>query len=293
MNNNLSALFSKISLPVIITVLGLALLIVGKSTEQNNMFMIATGLLAIAGLIMLFFSIGSNIGKIAIVLGGILGIAGFYTFFYIGSDIISIDNARKYDERMDELVKQNLMDIKTSQIAFKEVNGSYAKDWASLREFIVNGKIKIAVKNGGVPNRRLTPEERAMIYGAGDKRALDYNMTEAEAIFLAKSSNPPADLVGFVRDTMLTSFYESAFASSGYLSRRTKMGFPEFNADSIFYVPNTGVQFKLVVTDSVEFQGTKVQALEVSGERMMKSTGKTVVYLFGSTSSPALSSNWD
>ncbi len=293
MNNNLSAIFSKISLPVIITALGLALIIIGQSAGQNDMFMISTGLLTLAGLVMLFFSVGSNIGKIAIVLGGILGIAGFFTFFYIGSDIVSIDNARKYDERMDELVKQNLTDIKSSQIAFKEVNGSYAKDWTSLKDFIVNGKIKIAVKNGGVPNRRLTPEERAIIYGAGDKRALDYNMTEAEAMVLAKSSNPPADLAGFVRDTILTSYYETTFGAASYISRRTKMGFPEFNVDSIFYVPNSGTQFTLTVTDSVEFQGVKVQALYVWGERIMKSTGKSVLYSIGSTSSPALSSNWD
>jgi hypothetical protein len=293
MNNNFSALTSKVSLPAIITVLGLALVIIGKSSGQNNMFMISTGFLTLAGLVMLFFSIGSNIGKAAIIIGGALGIAGFYTFFYIGNDIISIDNARKFDERMDELVKQNLTDIKTSQIAFREVNGSYARDWASLKDFIVNGKIKIAVKNGGVPNRRLTPEERAIIYGAADKRALDYNMTEAEAIILAKLPTPPADLVGFVRDTMLTSFFDSSFGASAYLSRRNKMGFPEFNVDSIFYVPNTGIQFMITVTDSVEFQGTKVQALLVSGERKLKSTGKTRVYSFGSTSSPALSSNWD
>jgi hypothetical protein len=293
MNNNITALTSKISLPVIITVLGLALVIIGKASDQNNMFLISTGLLTIAGLVMLFFSVGSNIGKIAVLLGGVLGIAGFVTFFYIGNDIISIDNARKYDERMDELVKQNLNDIKTSQIAYKELNGTYAKDWSTLREFIVNGKIKIAVKNGGVPNRRLTAEERAIIYGAADKRALDYNMTEAEAIILAKSANPPADLKGFVRDTMLTSFYETSFGASSYVSRRTKMGFPEFNVDSIFYIPNTGKQFFLTVTDSVEFQGTKVQALLVSGERVLKSTGKTMFYSFGSTSSPALSTNWD
>jgi hypothetical protein len=293
MNNSFSASSKKTSLPIIITLLGIALVIVGLTSKQNNMYLIATGLLALSGLVMLYYSIGSNIGKISVVLGGVLGVVGLATFIFIGNDIISIDNARKYDERMDVLVKQNLADIKTSQIAFKELNGTYAKDWDSLKDFIVNGKIKLAVKNGGVPNRRLTPEERAIVYGAGDKRALDYNMTEAEAIRLAKSSNPPADLAGFVRDTMLTSFYESSFGAESYVSRRLKMGFPEFNVDSIFYVPNTGKQFTLVVTDSVEYQGVKIQTLQVSGERTMRSTKKTVVYTIGSTSSPALSSSWD
>lgn len=293
MNNSFSAFSSKISLPLIMSLLGLALVIFGMLNGQNNMYLTATTLFTVAGLIMLFFSIGSNIGKLSILIGGVLGILGLVTFMYIGNDIWSIDSARKYDERMDELVKQNLTDIKTSQIAFKEANGTYAKDWDKLKDFIQNGQIKIAVKNGGVPNRRLTPEERAIIYGAADKRALDYNITEEEAIILAKSANPPADLKEFVRDTILSSFYESSFGSESYLKRRTKMGFPDFNVDSIFYIPNTGVQFSLTVTDSIDYQGIKVQGLYVQGERELKATKKLMLYSFGSTSSPALSSNWD
>jgi hypothetical protein len=293
MNNSFSSISRKTSLPVIITLIGLALVIVGVKFGQNNMYLISTGLLSLAGMVMLFFSIGSNIGKISVVIGIILGIVGLGTLFYVGNDIVSIDNARKYDESMDELTKQNLADIKTSQIAYKDVNGSYAKDWNTLKEFVLNGQIKLAIKNGGVPNRRLTPEERTIVYGAGDKRALDYNMTEAEAVRLAKSANPPADLAGFVRDTMLTSFYESAFGAKTYIDRRTKMGFPAFNVDSMLVVPNSGKQFVLTVTDSVEYQGVKIQALMISGERVLKSTKKTVVYSIGSTSSPALSSSWD
>jgi hypothetical protein len=139
----------------------------------------------------------------------------------------------------------------------------------------------------------LTPEERAIIYGANDQRALDYNMTEQEALYLAKSANPPADLKGFVRDTILSSFYESAFGADSYQQRRLKMGFPDFNVDSIFYIPTTGSKFSMVITDSIEFQGIKVQGLMVEGKRKMKSKNEEVSYSFGSTSSPALSSNWD
>jgi hypothetical protein len=293
MNNSFSTFTSKISLPLIITVLGLALVIIGTSTNQNNMYLIATGLLTVAGLVMLFFSIGSNVGRFSVIIGGLLGIAGLVTFIYVGNDIVSIDNARKFDESMDELTKQNLTDIKTCQLAYKEVNGSYAKDWDTLKDFILNGNVKIPVKNGGVPNRRLTPEERAIIYGAGDKRPLDYNMTEEEAIVLSRSSRKPADLKKFVRDTILTPFFETSFGKPEYISRRSKMGFPEFNVDSLFYIPRTGVKFNLVVTDSVEYQGVKIQALMVEGERTKKSDKTVVVYSFGSTSSPALSFSWD
>jgi len=293
MNNSFSTSLKKISLPLIIALTGIGLLIAGFQSGQSNMYLIATLLFTVAGLVAMFFSVSNNIGKLSIVIGSVLGTVGVVIYYQITNDIITIEQSRTYDIKMDELVKQNLTDIKTAQITYKEANQSYAKDWNTLKDFIVNGKIKIAVKNGGVPNRRLTTQERAIIYGAGDKRALDYNMTEVEALALSKTSNPPADLREFVRDTMSSSFYESSFGSTSSISRRAKMGFPEFNVDSIFYVPNSGVQFKIAVTDSVEYQGIKVQALYVEGELTMKSGGKKVLYSFGSISSPALSSSWD
>lgn len=293
MNNKLSATLKKFSLPIIIVAFGLTLLIVGLSSGQSPRFMMSSLFLAIAGLVMLYLSTGSNIAKIASGLGVVLGAIGLYIYFDISNDVISINNARKYDREIEELIKQNLADIKTSQVAFRDVHGSYAKDFDQLKKFITDGKIKIAVKNGGVPNRRLTTDERAIIYGPKDQRALDYNMTEEEAIILTKSENPPADLKGFVRDTMLTSFFESSFGSEPYLLRRDKMGFPEFVVDSIFYIPNTGNRFKMTVTDSIDYQGIKVQGLFVEGVRKMKSSNNEITYSFGSTSSPALSNNWE
>lgn len=293
MNNNLSALLKKYSLPLIVVVLGMALLIIGQSTGQQSTFMMASFFLVISGLVMLYFSSGSNIAKIASILGIILGIGGAIIYGNLSNDIITIDNARKFDKELDELIKQNLNDIKTSQIAYKEIHGSYAKDFDILKDFIVNGKIKIAIKNGGVPNRKLTAEERAIIYGPKDQRALDYNMTEQEAIVLARSSNPPADLKGFVRDTIMSSFFESSFGSKPYIQRRAKMGFPDFVVDSIFYIPTTGIKFTMTVTDSIDYQGIKVQGLYVEGTRKMRSKNEDVTYSFGSTSSPALSTNWD
>jgi hypothetical protein len=293
MNNSLSALLKKYSLPSIIVVLGLALLIIGQSTGQQSAFMMASFFLVISGVVMLYFSSGSNLVKIASILGIILGVGGAIIYFNISKEIITIDNARKFDKEIEELIKQNLTDIKTSQIAYKEIHGTYARDFETLKDFILNGKIKIAIKKGSVPNRKLTPDERAIIYGPKDQRALDYNMTEREAIILAKSSNPPADLKGFVRDTILSSFYESSFGSKPYLQRRAKMGFPEFVVDSIFYIPSTGTKFTMTITDSLDYQGVKTQGLYVEGKWKMRSKNEYVTYSFGSTTSPALSTSWD
>lgn len=293
MNNNLTATLKKFSLPVIILLLGIVILVIGNKYEQPKSFMIASGLIVLAGAVMTLFSAGLNLAKIALIIGVPLGIASIYIYYDLADDVISIHQAEIFDKELDELIKQNLNDLKSTQIAYKEYYGTYAKNFDDLRKFIVEGKIKLAVKNGGVPNRRLTPEERAIIYGANDKRALDYNMTEIEAITLAKSSNPPADLKGFVRDTVLTSFFESSFGSEAYKNRRAKMGFPEFNVDSLFYVPTTGNKFLMIVTDSIEVNGIKVQGLYVEGKRLLKKDKTEAVYSFGSTVSSALSSNWD
>lgn len=293
MNTNLTTLFKKYSAPIIFIFLGITLLGVGKANNQSSSFMIASALLLVAGFVMLFFSSGSKIVKIASVIGLVVGISSIGILYAVTDDVLTIKNSREYDEEIDELTKQNLMDIKAAQIAYKDANGTYAKTADELKNFVLNGKVKTVVKKGGIPSRRLTPEERAIIYGAGDNRALDYNMSEEEAVILSKSSNPPADLKEFVRDTLSESFFTKTFESKSYLSRRKKMGFPDFNADSIFYIPDSGIKFKMTVKDSVEYQGAKIQTLLVEGTRKMKSKDAETLYSFGSTSSPALSSNWD
>lgn len=293
MNNNVSASLKKFSLPAILILLGLALVIVGNNTDQPKDFMIAALLVTISGIIMLVFSMGTNIAKIALIIGAVLGLGGVYIYYKVADDVITIDRSKAYDKEMDELIKQNLSDIKTSQLAHKDVHGVYAKNFDELKKFILEGQIKVAIKNGGVPNRRLTPEERAIIYGANDKRALDYNMSETEATILAKSSTPPADLKGFVRDTILSSFYESSFGSESYKKRREKMGFPSFVVDSIFYIPGSRNMFKMTVFDTVEYNGIKIPTLLVEGVFVTKYKNEEKTYSFGSTSSPALSSNWD
>jgi hypothetical protein len=294
MNNEFSSAFKKISMPALVISVAIAFLIIGLRENQSSFFKITGVFLLLAGIIALFLSVSSKIAKIAVVIGGVLGIASVFIYSVLFLDIYRTFDNRNTDEEIDELIKQNLNDIKTTQIAFKEVNGRYASDFDELKEFIINGKVKFVSKMGGVPARRITPEERAIIYGPGDRRPLDYNMTEEEALKLSKSANPPSDLSGFVRDTILKSFYNENFGTENYIKRRSKMGFPDFNVDSIFVIPRSGNAFTMEIKDSVEFQSTIIQGIEVKGERKLLSfRDSTAVYSFGSLISPALSTNWD
>jgi len=91
-------------------------------------------------------------------------------------------------------------------------------------------------KLGTQPERKITPEERNLIYG--DKRPIDNLMTEEEAYILSKSANPPADVAGFVRDTNYIPVMEALFNSKRYIKERRKLGGEfDFDIDSLQYVP--------------------------------------------------------
>lgn len=291
--NSLSVLFKKYSIPVILLVIGLALIILGVSNNQGSDWMMASSLLAISGVLSIIYVSGIIPGKISLFIGIPVALVAVYVLYQMGSEVVAEENKKIKKEEITNLMKQNLNDIKAAQIAYRDKYGKYASDWNKLIHFIKSGTIKEVVKEGGVPNRRLTPEERAIIYGPKDNRALDYNMTELEAYALAKSETPPADLTGFVRDTVEVSYFERTFKNTSYVDRRKRMGFPEFNADSLVYIPTTSDVYSLKTMDSLEYQGSKVPVIEVMGIHPVEYKGKRDTLMFGSLTSPNLSANWD
>jgi len=291
--NSLSVLFKKYSIPVILLVIGLALIILGVSNNQGSDWMMASSLLAISGVLSIIYVSGIIPGKISLFIGIPVALVAVYVLYQMGSEVVAEENKKIKKEEITNLMKQNLNDIKAAQIAYRDKYGKYASDWNKLIHFIKSGTIKEVVKEGGVPNRRLTPEERAIIYGPKDNRALDYNMTELEAYALAKSETPPADLTGFVRDTVEVSYFERTFKNTSYVDRRKRMGFPEFNADSLVYIPTTSDMYSLKTMDSLEYQGSKVPVIEVMGIHPIEYKGKRDTLMFGSLTSPNLSANWD
>jgi hypothetical protein len=291
--NALSVLFRRYSIPVILLVVGIVLIGFGISSSQSKDWMLASGLLAASGVLSIIYISGVIPSKIGLLIGIPTALVAVYVLYQMGSDVVNEENRRIQYEAIKDQMKQDLSDIKTAQLAYKDKYGKYAGDWAELVKFINTGTVKEVIKEGGVPNRRLTPEERAIIYGAKDNRALDYNMTEIEAWTLSKSINVPEDLKGFVRDTIEVSFFERTFENKSYVDRRVRMGFPKFNADSLVYIPSSSKQFTLQTIDSFDYQGAKIPVIQVMGIHPMEYKGKRDTLMFGSLVSPNLSSNWD
>jgi hypothetical protein len=291
--NSLSVIFKKYSVPAILLFAGLALLIFGVVNNQSGEWLFATSLLALSGVLSIIYIAGFLPGKVGLFIGIPVALIAVYVLYQMGTDVVAEENKKILKENVTNLMKQNLNDIKTAQVAYKDKYGVYASDFDKLTEFITKGTVKEVVKVGGVPNRRITAEERALLYGAKDNRALDYNMSELEAYLLSKSENPPADLTKFVRDTIEVSFFERTFKNQSYVDRRVRMGFYTFNTDSLIRIPTTKELFSLKTLDSLEYQGAKIPVLEVKGIHPIEYKGKQDTLMFGSLFSPNLSANWD
>jgi hypothetical protein len=197
----------------------------------------------------LFFIVGSVIwflylfGLINTIIGYAImfGMAGS-SVYLLYRDYKTVNDDVQYlaeYKKMNDDIIARMNDIKEAEVAFKEYNRYYTNNMDSLIYFVKTGK-KMSVPNiGSLPERRITAEERDYIYG--DNRPIDKLMTEQEAHALAKSPNPPADLLNFKRDTIYLSVLDAIFYDDKFVERRSKLGdnLMDFHPDSLRYVPYT------------------------------------------------------
>jgi hypothetical protein len=193
----------------------------------------------------------------------------------------------EYKKMNDDIIAR-MNDIKEAEVAFKEYNKYFTNNMDSLIHFVKTGK-KMSVPNiGSLPERRITPEERDYIYG--DNRPIDKLMTEQEAHALAKSPNPPADLLNFKRDTIYLSVLDAIFYDEKFIERRSKLGdnLMDFHPDSLRYVPYTQTMVQLD-TNSVMKGEIRVPTLRILMVHPMDPEKK---YQIGDLNDNHLRDNW-
>lgn len=196
----------------------------------------------------------------------------------------------KYAER-DIEIKTRIMDVKAAEVAYKEVNGSYTNSFDDLIAFVKGGTKMDFIKIGSLPERKITPEERDMIYG--DNRPIDNLMNEIEAAYLSRLANPPADLKDFQRDTIYVPVMDAIFNSERYLDNRSKIGGElPFHPDSMQYVPFSG-QLATLDTASIMKGDLRVPTLLISMTHPMEDPINGFVdYTIGSMDDNHLRDNW-
>ena len=258
---------------------------------QSSLFMYAALLFLVGGIVWLLYVMGlikSLVGRIVMVL--MVGLSVYVLYEDFTTIKTDVDYKNKY-ERTERDIFARIDDIKSAQIAYKELNGHYTNNMDDLITFVKEGKKMVIKKDGAVPERKIYPEERDLIYG--DDRPIDKLMTETEAwLILEMSENPPADLKGFVRDTSYVSVMDAIFNDISYLENRDKTGCHlDFHPDSLRYIPysknlvemDTGF---LAKGDSGEI---KVPTLEIV---MIHPMDTAKIYQIGDKNDSHLRENW-
>ena len=140
--------------------------------------------------------------------------------YAIYSSIMKPVNFQKDTDARKEVAIQRLKDIRTLQVAYKSVNGKFTSTIDSLKMFYESGQMSVVMQVGSMDdslavahtekikkaNRKITPEQLYEMYKAGDNNL----------VFSVESKIP-------VKDTL---FHNR----------------PDFNIDSLKYIPFSGKQ---------------------------------------------------
>ena len=140
--------------------------------------------------------------------------------YAIYSSIMKPVNFQKDTDARKEVAIQRLKDIRTLQVAYKSVNGKFTSTVDSLKMFYESGQMSVVMQVGSMDdslavahtekikkaNRKITPEQLYEMYKAGDNNL----------VFSVESKIP-------VKDTL---FHNR----------------PDFNIDSLKYIPFSGKQ---------------------------------------------------
>ena len=206
-----------------------------KEIYQDSIFMYGALVLILGSVVWFLYLLGIIKSKVGYIVMAFLLVGSawvlYYDYFVIQKQV---QFNKMYAEREDEM-KVRIIDIKTAQLAYKDVNEVFTNDMDELISFIKTGKKMDYVKNGRTPERKITPEERDLIYG--DNRPIDLLMSDEEATNLARRNGGKIDGYDYQRDTVFVPVMEAVF-NDRYEESREKLGaqFP-FNADSLKFVP--------------------------------------------------------
>ncbi|MCB9224817.1 MAG: hypothetical protein R2780_14365 [Crocinitomicaceae bacterium] len=302
-------LIQKYILPVAFLIAGIVLLkmaVVPERVELNNGTVLAVDqsklflysalifiVVSVVWLLYLLNMIKSMVGYIIMVAMLIGSAVILYLDYATVQEEVKFNNM--YAER-DIEIKTRIMDIKAAEVAYKEVHGTYTNSMDDLINFVKTGTKMDFYKEGSIPERKITPEERDVIYG--DDRPIDKLMTEVEAAILAKKNgNKILDENGkwenFRRDTNYVPVMDAIFNSERYLDNRSKIGGTiPFKAEDMRYVPFTEDLTQLD-TASIFKGEIRVPTLMISMTHPMEHpTDGFKVYTVGSIDDNHLRDNW-
>lgn len=215
---------SKFTFPLVLIAISLLLLYVGNSSDQNSLFMLASGAILLAGMVTLLNALGiiNKAIKIAVLALLVLGSMGLGWLDY--KSIKDPVDFLKEKEKRYKYVIQGLKDIREAEFAYKAAKNVYCNNFDSLVNFLRTDSLRVVKAFGTVPD----------------------TLTEEKAVEL-----------GIVqRDTVYVMAMDTVF-NKVYLANH----YGDFNIDSLAYVPFTSSKFDLQA-GTIKRNGVEVQVFQ-------------------------------
>lgn len=242
MLENLGLFAKKYLFPIVITIVGIGLLILGLKIEpvsgeqQTTGFILGAVAVLIMGVVSLLYTLELihrmvHLG-IMVVLFAACGVLTFMSYNSLQDTIAK----RNQKTKVDKHVKQGLSDVRDIQVAYKKVYGKYAPNFEELKRFLEEDKVFDVVKNGTPPDRRPTPEESAI---------LGYDLIADENKIIDGIQEDEAVLLGFMTiDTVYYPVMEDLF--TGVEAQKRNRAFP-FEIGKLDIVPMNSTSEKFVL----------------------------------------------
>ncbi len=265
------------------------------AVKQSSGFLYASLFFLLASVVWFLYLLEIVKTVVGYAVMAVLGVCSLYLIYTDYTTIKSkVDLDAAYELR-DLDIRARMDDLKQAELAYKEMNGTYTDSMDELIDFVKNGKKMKILKEGSIPERKITVEERDYLYN--DDRPIDKLMTEVEAAALAKSpfaANDTTGLIGFIRDTNFVAVMDAIFLDEKRIAARDKIGASlDFNVDSLRYVPHSKIPVSLKVGMIEKSETVKVSTVLIEMVHPMSGELKdSVFYSIGSLTDNHLRESW-
>ena len=238
--------------PLLLILVGGALLIIGAQQGQNSWVLLGAGLALLAGVVSLLLQLGIINRQIGMVLGIVFAAVAIGLAYRNYRSVVEVIEFNERKAASDRLVIQGLKDIRTAELGYREATGGFTGNLEVLREFVKTGTIPRIKAIGQVPD----------------------TLTEKQAL----------ELKLIVRDTILAPALDSLFLSPRLQEDRA---YP-FDKDKFINSPVSNKPF-LLRAGVINSSGRSVPVFNVRDPQPLVA-GDTL--LVGSMEKASTAGNW-
>ena len=238
--------------PLLLILVGGALLIIGVQQGQNSWVLLGAGLALLAGVVSLLLQLGIINRQIGMVLGIVFAAVAIGLAYRNYRSVVEVIEFNERKAASDRLVIQGLKDIRTAELGYREATGGFTGNLEVLREFVKTGTIPRIKAIGQVPD----------------------TLTEKQAL----------ELKLIVRDTILAPALDSLFLSPRLQEDRA---YP-FDKDKFINSPVSNKPF-LLRAGVINSSGRSVPVFNVRDPQPLVA-GDTL--LVGSMEKASTAGNW-